>query len=203
MANISTVKGGITFVNMTPRLIKEFVYFTNTYLGSDNIDCGTTFNQDYEEHINSISTDIDTIEEEVELCFIGSGKWNYDFNLRMFGIWITNAVYSEKVKTSDQELVRWFKFLNDLNTSNKINDSQIYISYVEEESGCGFICEVEGRFYLSEADVNKHPNLIEGQTLVLEYEQTSEDDFEYTRENLINICGYSESDFEDDEDEDD
>jgi hypothetical protein len=199
MANTSIANGAFIFVDMTPRLINEFLHFTNTYLDNDNIDYRTSIDRYFKENINNVFTDNDKIEEEVVVHFTGTGRWHYDFNLKMFGGWIADGLKEDSIP--NEERIRWFKFLNDLNTSNKINDSQIYVSYTDEEGGWGFICEVEGRFYISEADIDKHSNLIEGQTLVLEYEQISKYSYEHNRENLIKICGYDESDLEDEEDD--
>jgi hypothetical protein len=183
MANISTARGYFIFENMTPHLIKEFIYFTNTYLGEAyyRTEFDTSIEDEFKEALEY------TVMPQTDAAFNGSGRWNYERNLECF----VNHLESD---INDTDLSRWIDFVNDLVISFKENNSKITVEYDDEESGCGFIYVGSGRFYLEDTphDITHFESLKD----ILKYESNGGKDYEHNKRNLIEYCGYSEDEFE-------
>lgn len=103
-----------------------------------------------------------------ECSFYADGRWSFQNNMEMMGTWIRN---NEDINNSSETIKELEK-----------EDSKVSFDYVDEEQGCAFIEDGVSSIH------HKANTPIES----MDYIPESCERYDYTVENLIEICGYDE-----------
>ena len=170
MANTSYAFGEITFKNKDLKDLTAFVFYfskvqSECYYSTDINGINTRSYDDTSEYVKECAKINTNDLYEITLTFDGNGKWTYTSNLDSY--FDLEPYHSEIDKIS--------------NYKNLIENTIIEVAFIDEEPGARALYQHEA---LLSAELNKDGDII------LYNDTLSNTDYDYTVENLRNLCGY-------------
>lgn len=181
MANLSSAWGQLTITAPTKEDIAKFIILMNeTLKASDYYTCLYIINNINNIDVQDIKTIINMFDFyesnnkiATQISFSGVGRWAYSYNIEHLEDWIKNNIIDFNFDKKKISVLREY-------FSNSINTIKLKFDYYDEESGCCFLIHKIG----TKTFLDKGPN-----PLNISFEES----FDYTRENLVNIAGYDDS----------
>lgn len=172
MANTSYAFGEITFKNKDLKDLTAFVFYfskiqSQRYYSTDINGINTRSYGDTSEYIKKCAKINANDLYEITLTFDGNGKGAYTSNL--------NYYFDLKPYRSKIDKISNYK--------NLIENTIIEIAFTDEEPGARVLYQHET---LLSAEFDKDGNII------LHNDTLSDTDYDYTLENLRDLCGYNE-----------
>lgn len=170
MANTSCAFGEITFKNKDLKNLTAFVFYfskvqSECYYSTDVNGINTRSYEDTTEYVKECAKINTNDLYEVTLTFDGNGKSTYTSNL--------NSYFDLEPYRSEINKISNYK--------NLIENTIIEIAFTNEEPGARVLYQHEA---LLSAKLDKDDNII------LYNDTLSDTDYDYTIENLRDLCGY-------------
>ena len=177
MANISSVFGDISIIAPSINDLAVFAYYFQK--ANENVTYYTNITDieefdKFDDVLNFIKNNYTVINNndsktfEFNSSFTAAGRWTFECNLEWFFDLIK---YKNEIETLSK------KSYNEVIESIKIN-----IHYTEDECGCCFIDKATATLKDKKTEDNKY----ESDIII------SHDEYEFTVDNLKNMCGYSD-----------
>jgi hypothetical protein len=183
MANISSAYGKAKFIgNWEESFFNHFIKVFNEHLGDEATEAYYT--------IDFQNADF----EKKEAIISGTGRWSFTNNLNNMHWWAYNN-HSASDEEKEAHTIEW----NTLSGQMKLNKLSVEIEFSDEECGCEMLYRAKGKIFprlLRHGDLPQSALPLPGAAWSLFYDEESCEDYEYTREYLVELGLYNSEDFE-------
>lgn len=168
MANLSDVSGTLTITSSSLKDCEEVLEFLNIITNHWGYSFDTYDEPSVTEAYTGQTKEKDTVS--IEIPFNASGRWSFQENIRLFGVWLATTK-EEQNKDAPDAIRKLQKY-----------PFSLHFEYDEDETGCEFVGEGSATL------VHKGNTPLEN----MEITENDHESHELTVENLVNIRGFDE-----------